>query len=128
MKYIIGFVVFWSMIVLANIANSHEFTPTYPKLKRSYVDGVMVTQMRLFNKRSDVEFYEISVYDVEWNRLPFASESRIIKVGYLKTKFFDIYIRESDMEMAEYICTQSKLKKEDVQSTGISSRICSRIK
>lgn len=124
MKYYIMFV----LAILANVANSHEFTPTYPTLQRSYVDGVMVTQMRLFNKRSDVEFYEISVYDFEWNRLPFASESRIIKVGYLKTKFFDVYIRESDMKRAEYICTQSKLKKEDVQSTGISSRICSRIK
>ena len=110
------------------MANSHEFTPTYPTLNHSYVDGVMVTQMRLFNKRDDVEFYEISVFDGEWNRIPFASESRIIKVEYLKTKFFDVYIRESDMEKAEYICTQSKLKKKDVQSTGISSRICSRIK
>ena len=40
-------------------AFSHEMTPTYFKFERSHLDGVYKTQVKLFNKRKDVEFYEL---------------------------------------------------------------------
>lgn len=116
------------LAILANTASAHEFTPTYPELKPSYVRGVLVTTMRLFNRREDVQFYELSVHDAEWNPIPFATTDKIIKVDYLSTAVIDIYIRQSDEIKVEYICSTSKLRKEDVESTGISSRICSRVK
>ena len=122
MRYFILF------LLLASSASSHELTPTYPKMKPSYMDKVLVTTMKMFNKRVDVEYYQISVYDNEWNPIPFASQGRIIQLAYLETKTFDVYIRESDNDKAEFICTRSKIKREDVKSTGVSTRVCSRIK
>lgn len=119
---------FLLFLLMASSASSHELTPTYPKMKPSYMDNVLVTTMRMFNKRIDVKYYELSVYDEEWNPLPFASQGRIIELDYLETKTFDVYIRETDFERAEFICTKSKLIRGDVISTGIASRVCSRIK
>jgi len=115
-------------MLLANTAYAHEFTPTYPVFRNSYVDNVLVTTMKLFNKRQDVQYYEIEVFDAEWNPIAYATESRIVEVPYLNNKTFDIYVRQSDFDNIEYICTRSRLKREDVQSTGISSKICSRVK
>lgn len=123
MRYFLLFLLFASPSV-----SSHELTPTYPKMKPSYMDNVLVTTMRMFNKRVDVKYYQLSVYDKEWNPLPFASQGRIIELDYLETKTFDVYIRETDFERAEFICTKSKLIRGDVVSTGIASRVCSRIK
>jgi hypothetical protein len=109
-------------------AISHEMTPTYPKVKPSYVDGVSVTTMELWNRRSDAKFYYIGVYDEEWNPIPFATTDKIIQVGYLEKKNFEIYFRNTDLDNIEYICTISKLTKDDVTSTGISSKICSRVR
>ena len=116
------------LMLLATTANAHEFTPTYPVFRNSYVDNVLVTTMKLFNKRQDVQYYEIGVFDAEWRTMEFATESRIIKVPYLSNKTFNVYIRKHDVDKVEYVCTRSKLKREDVQSTGISSKICSRVK
>ena len=40
-------------------SNAHEMTPTYPVLDSSYIEGVVVAKMKLFNRREDVEYYEI---------------------------------------------------------------------
>lgn len=109
-------------------AAAHEWTPTYPELEKSYIDGVCVTTMTLFNRRQEVSYYEIGVYDHEWKKLPFATTDRIVKVGFLDRKTIDIYVKESDAPAAAYICSTSKILSADVKSTGIASRICSKIK
>lgn len=109
-------------------AAAHELTPAYPEFKQSHVDKVSVTTMKLWNRREDVGYYELNVYDENWNRIPFATSDRLMQVGYLQTKTFEVYVRDSDIEKIEFICTTSKQLKDDVKSTGITSKICSRVK
>ena len=116
------------MVLFGGHASAHQFTPTYPKLESSYVSGVLKTTMDLFNSRKDVSYYELGVFDGEWNRVPFATESRIVKIDYLRRKKIDIFIREADRAKAVYICSKSKLLVRGSAVTSISSRICSKIK
>lgn len=115
-------------LLLSSSAAAHEMTPTYPEARQSWIEGVKVVDMKLWNRRNDAEWYEINVFDAEWNPLPFAASDRIIKVEHLEQKTFQVYIREIDLSRVEFICTQSKQLREDVQSTGIMSRICSRLR
>jgi hypothetical protein len=103
-------------------------TPTYPKLEPSHLDGVVKTTMQLFNKRADVEYYEIGVFDKDFNPIPFVTSYSILKIEYLGQVTFDIYIRRVDQDRAVYICSRSKLRKDNTVRTAISSRICSKIK
>ena len=109
-------------------AIAHEMTPTYPKLMPSHLDQVYKTTMEMFNKRQDVEYYEIGVFDKEWNPIPFVTSYQIIRLKYLGHVSFDIYIRKADVSRAEYVCSKSKLRKDDNTRTAVSSRICSRFK
>jgi hypothetical protein len=115
-------------LLYASVVNGHEFTPTYPKFTSSYVDNVVTTRMKLFNKRREILYYEIGVFDVEWNALSFASETKIVNVEYLGTKSIDIYIKNTDLDRVEYICSISKIIKGTVKSSGVKSKICSRVK
>ena len=116
------------LVLIPSLSNGHELTPTYPKLRPSYIDGVLVTDMHMWNRREDAQYYEINVYDEEWNPIPFAATERIFQLDYLAHKELEIYIRAKDEKKVEYICTTSKQLKEDVKSTGIKSMICSRIR
>ena len=116
------------MMVLSCSANAHQFLPTYPKFQNSFVEGVVYTKMELFNKRKEIVFYELGVFDGDWNSIAFATESKIIRVNYLETKYINVYIKKEDLKRAVYICTESKIKKEDIQATSIASKICSKIK
>ena len=116
------------LAVIGESAMAHQFTPMYPVFTPSYVDGVMQTKMELFNKRKEVSYYEISVFDDNWKPITFASESRIIQVKYLETKKISVYLKAEDVSRAVHICTESKLLTDDIKSTGISSRICSKVK
>lgn len=116
------------MALIGGYANAHQFLPTYPKFEYSFISGVMQTKMELFNKRSDVEYYELSVYDKDWNPISFASESKLIQVNYLQTKPVNVYIKREDLTRVTYICTESKHKREGNQNTVISSQICSKVK
>lgn len=120
--------VFIIMALIGGPANAHQFLPTYPKFEQSFVSGVLYTKMELFNKRNDVEFYELSVYDKDWNTIPFASESKLIQINYLQTKNVNVYIKREDLARVTYICTESKHKRENGQNTVISSQICSKVK
>jgi hypothetical protein len=102
--------------------------PTYPKFENSFVEGVVYTKMELFNKRKEIGFYELGVFDADWNSLSFASESKLIRINYLETKHINVYIKKEDLKKAVYICTESKILKENVQATSIASKICSKIK
>lgn len=116
-------------LFLATSVTAHEMTPTYFEFKPSALaDKVSETQIKLFNRREDVEYYEISVFDGEWKAIPFASENRLVRLDYLQTKRVSVYIRDQDLDKIVYICTLSKLKKDNVTSGAISSRICSKMK
>lgn len=107
---------------------AHEFTPAYPTLEQSYMDGILTTKMLIFNRREDVNYYELSVFDGEWNPIPFAATDKIVEVKYLQRRFVEIYIREKDRPRAVYICSKSKIQTEGDMITVVSSRICSKIK
>lgn len=116
-----------AIALFTSSAIAHELTPTYAELKPSYVDNILVTTMKMWNRRNDVEYYEINVYDKEWNKVPFAAVDRIFQISYLQHKQMDVYFREKDAKRIEWICTTSKQLKQDVISTGIRSQICSKI-
>jgi len=123
MKWCIAAVV---ALFAATTATAHQWTPTYPKFENSFVEGVVVTTMKLFNKREDVRFYEINVYDEEWNPIRFATATKVVEMNYLEQKNIEIYVLESDCDQIEYICTVSKLLLDDTNN-GINSRICSKV-
>jgi len=103
-------------------------TPTYPVLDSSYINGVVVAKMKLFNRRQDVNYYEINVFTEDWKSVSFATTDRLLKVDYNKNKMFNVYIRFVDVKRAKYICTTSKVFKGGNQETLVSSMICSKIK
>ena len=109
-------------------AVAHEMVPTYPKFEPSHLPEVYVTTMKMFNKREEVQYYEIDVYDEEWNEIPFVTSYSILKMEYLDTVEFDLYINKSDKDRVEYICSTSKLTKQNRTITAVKSRICSRVK
>ena len=109
-------------------SNAHEMTPAYPVLDSSYINGVVVAKMKLFNRREDVDYYQIEVFTEDWKPVSFATTARLLKVGYNKNKLFDVYIRFADVKKTKYICTTSKVFKGGNQETLVSSMICSKIK
>ena len=117
-----------AMLLLALLpfgsAAAHEMTPTYPVFTDSFMAGVSVTTMNLFNKRTDVSYYEIGVFDDEWEPIPFVSQYTIIPMEYLDTLAFDVYVSNLSLGSVEYICSVSQVK----AGATVSSKICSRIK
>ena len=111
---------------MASSVTAHEMVPAYPVLKPSYVDDVMQVQMRMFNKRQDVEWYEIGVFDANFRPVPFVTGYRILQVKYLSHVTFDVYVKSSDAYRATYVCSQSKLRREKTEGTVVASRICSK--
>ena len=122
---------FWVVLIgglVHGFCGSHELTPTYPELETSYMPGVLKAEMHLFNSRKDVNYYQVSVYDKDWNPVQFATESKIIQMDYLAHKDIEVYVRKKDQEKAHYICTKSKILKGQKVPTLLASRICSKIK
>lgn len=109
-------------------ANAHEMTPTYPRLVPSHLDGILKTTMQMFNRRADVEYYEVGVFDEDFKPVPFVTAYNIFKLDYQSQASFDVYIREQDKDRAVYICSRSKVRKDSKTKPAISSRICSKIK
>tara|TARA_B110000908_G_scaffold170135_1_gene228850 strand:- start:1061 stop:1435 length:375 start_codon:yes stop_codon:yes gene_type:complete len=122
-QYILMFVA-----ILSGSIEAHQFTPTYPELSGSYVKGISSANMQLFNRRNDASYYEIGVFDKDWNKVPFATPTKIIRVDYLKTVKFDVFIRNKDKSRAVYVCTKSKLIVNGSAITSVSSRICSKFR
>lgn len=116
-----------ALLLLSGYASAHQFTPTYPVLTQSYMDKVLKAEMELFNSRKDIEYYELAVYDGDWNTIPFAAESRLVKLPYLGRKSITIYIRSADKDRVVYICSQSKTLAGVKQTTVVSSKICSKV-
>lgn len=124
MRYIFAIL----LVLNANILWAHEMTPTYPVLEPSHVDGVYVAKLSVLNLREEIEYYEITVFNENWEHLPFASQNRVFKLNYLGKIDLSIYIKEKDKDRVKYICTESKLTKSNKTYTAIASRICSKIK
>ncbi len=124
MKYIIAALV----LAISSVAYSHEMVPTYPELTISHIDGLQKTTVTIFNKRAEVEYYEIGVFTEEWEPIPFVSNYKIYKIPYLSTVSVEIYVRKEDKDRTTYICSMSKLRKKQVTRTAIKSRICSLVK
>ena len=119
-------VILW--LLLCSSVAAHDMTPTYPKWKMSFIPSAQMTTMQVFNKRADVQWYQIGVFDKEWNQLPFVSRYKILRVKYLSRVKFDVYISDEHLNKAEYICSTSKLRGEDNFKPIVESRICSRFK
>ena len=51
--------------------SAHQFTPTYPEIETSYIPGVSVVNMSIFNSRQEIDWYSIGVYDSNWNSIAF---------------------------------------------------------
>ena len=117
-----------AMLLLALLpfgsAAAHEMTPTYPTFSESFMAGISVTTLNIFNKRTDVSYYEIGVFTEEWEPVPFVSQYTVIPMEYLDTVAFDVYVSNLSLNSVEYICSVSQIQ---VGAT-VSSKICSRIK
>ena len=88
----------------------------------------MTTTIEIFNKRSDVEYYEIGLFDKEWNPVYFVADYKVVQLKYLTGTSIDIYIAKENRERVEYVCSRSKIRKGSDTRTAVSSRICSRFK
>ena len=116
------------LVLFSTAVSAHEMTPTYFEIKNSLYDGVYETKMTLFNRREDISYYEVKVLDAEMKPIPFASENRILNVPAFKKANITVFIKRRDLDRAVYICTQSKTLKGETESTGVTSRICSKRK
>ena len=116
------------LLLFGHSASAHEMGPTYPKLEPAYVEGLYKTTMTMFNKRPEVEYYEIGVFTSDWKPIPFVSNYKVYKVPYLSTVSFEIYIRSEDRYNVTYICSVSKLRQSSRTRTAVSSKICSKVK
>jgi hypothetical protein len=127
--FLLLFLIVVSATWIASKAEAHEMVPTYPKWEPSYLgENLVKTTMTMFNKRAEIEYYEIGVFDEDWEPIPFVSQYQVLKIPYLSTVTFDVYIRKDDKYKARYICSRSKIRKEDLTRTAVSSRICSKFK
>jgi hypothetical protein len=117
------------LMIFSSAVQAHQFTPTYPLFEPSFIEGVMQTKLELFNKRQEVEYYELGVFDKDWAAVTFAaSGDKIMRVSYLETKSIDVYVKNQDVKQVVYICTESRLFRGNTTNTLISSKICSKVK
>jgi len=111
---------------LSSLAEAHEMTPANPKLQVSAFEGVYSAKLAMFNKRKDVEFYEIGVFDEQWNALPFVSAYKVVRMPYLSHVNFEVYVSAMDAAAATYVCSVSKLRENSDKKPMVASRICSK--
>ena len=116
------------LLLLCGSVAAHDMRPTYPNWGISHIADVKHTRMELFNKRSDVDWYEIGVFDINWKPLPFVTRYKVMQIDYLSNVKFDVYISEANSIAAEYICSISKVKSNEGNTPLVSSKICSRFK
>ena len=119
----------WILWCLSTSVFAHEWTPTYPKLSQSFMEGILVAKMEIFNSRKDINYYEISVWDENWNKLQFSiGGTSIVYVKHLQRKSVEVYVRDKDRDIVTYICSRSKSLIDEEGITFVSSRICSKVK
>ena len=116
------------LVLCSGYVSAHSWTPTYPEFQSSYMEGIVHTEMLLFNKRQDVDYFQIEVTDKDFKPIPFASDNKIYKVRYLQRVKVTIFIRNESLDNVGYICSRSKFLKGQAQGSLISSRVCSKIR
>jgi len=116
------------LLVLSGPVAAHSWTPTYPDLEPSFVDGIYVAEMELWNSRADVNYFTFEVFYDEWAHVPWAAQERNAAIKYLERKKINIYIRQGDLPRVRYICSRSLHVKSNETASLVSSRICSKIK
>lgn len=121
-------IVFAMLVAFCGPAMAHEMSPTYLEFTPSYVNDVLKTTIEIFNRREDVNYYEVEVFDKDRNLIPFVTPAKVVNIEYLEKKSIDVYIKQSDKDRTVYVCTLSRFIKEDKTKTNVSSRICSKIK
>jgi hypothetical protein len=118
-------------MMIGGYVHAHQFTPTYPTLSPSYVEGIWSTNMKLFNARKEITHYKISVLDKDGHPINFVTDGDFVrKILFSETHNINIYIRENDKDRVTYICSESKILKDqnDINLTNVVSRICSKVK
>jgi hypothetical protein len=105
---------------------AHELTPTYPELLSSYMNDIYEVKLKMWNARSDVEYYKIEVTDEDWNDVPFITTEKVFRLEHFGRRNISIFL-PSDTT-ATYICTRSMLEKGNASKSIISSKVCSKIK
>jgi hypothetical protein len=113
--------------IFGEYAQAHEQTPAYPRVVSSHVNGVVKVQLRLLNRRKEINYYEIGLFDTDFNELEFSTQNKIIKISYGEKTDFDVYLRKSDLDKAVYICTASKILKSNKSRAVVSSIVCSKL-
>ena len=108
------------------VAHAHQMSPTYPKWSDSYIDDISVSRVRVFNKRQDVEYYEIGVFDKDMKPIPFVTQYDLRGIKYHNYAEFTIFIKNEYKKDARYVCSTSMLP--ELKSTGVVSKICSKFK
>lgn len=119
---------FFLIVLSSGQINAHELTPTYIKLRQSYVENVLTTRVNLWNGRADVLYYKLNVYNKDWEKVPFfALPGDVVKVDFTERMKLDVFIGAPEAANAVYVCTRSQILKGLKQKTVISSKICSKI-
>ena len=119
------------MLLLCVEVTAHQWTPTYPEFRLSYIGGIHTTDMKLYNNRGDVDYYQIQVFDGEFTPIKFAingGQSDVVNVPYKKTRTVSVYIPSEKKNQVVYVCSKSMLLKKDESASLLSSRICSKVK
>ena len=83
--------------------------------------------MQLLNRRKEINYYEVGLFDKDFNELDFTTLNKIIKIKYGEKKDFDVYLRKSDLYKAVYICTASKILISNKSRAVVSSIVCSKL-
>ena len=112
-------------------ATAHQWTPTYPELRTSYISGIHTTDMKLYNSRGDVDYYQVQVFDGYFNPIKFAisgGQTDVINVPHRKTRSVSIYVPSTESSRVVYICSRSMILKKEESASLLSSRICSKVK
>lgn len=120
--------IFALAILFVSSSYAHEMVPTYPEWKRGFYPGILQTTIEIFNKRSDVEYYEIGLFDKNWKPVYFVADYKVVRLRYLSSVSIDIFIAKEKRDQVEYVCSRSKLRKGNESRTAVSSKICSRFK
>jgi hypothetical protein len=118
---LIGILTLFSKSVL-----SHEMAPTYIKFVPSHINNVYKTSITLSNKRKDNNYYEINVFDKNWNKVNFVSGEKIMYLPYLSKKSVNIFVKDIDVNKVTYVCSLSRLLKSKSKDAALESKICSK--
>ena len=116
------------LILISANTLAHEQTPTYGSWNPSHIAGVVKTEIEIFNKRNDVTYFEIGVFDQDWNMQTFVTSWNILEVKQYERKAAVIYMTEAKSLEAEYICSISKIRSSNQTQTALASQICTRLK